>query len=609
MALDNPSVARVLSEIADLLELRGDNPFKIRAYRSGADAVANSPEAVAGLTDVQLREWNGIGKDLSARIVEICQSGTCTIHVELLAQYPPTLLDLLRLQGVGPKTVAQLYSELRIASLEDLEAAAKSGRLRELKGMGAKKEQLLLRALEESRQHAGRHLLGDTVAIASSIVSYLQSAVPGIEFIPVGSLRRATETCGDIDILAIGGPPSVMETFVQYPHVERVLGRGETKSSILIRGGYQADLRLVPVESRGAAMQYFTGSKAHNIALRDRAIAYGMKLNEYGLYRASDDTTLAGETEAGVYETLGLAWIPPELREHRGEIEAASERRLPSLIAEGDLRGDLHTHTTATDGKDDIDTMVRAARDAGLEYIAITDHSKALAMSNGLDETRALAHAARVREAGVRIGGIKVLAGIECDILADGSLDLADDCLAQLDFVVASVHSAQRQEEPEMTARVIRAIEHPLVDVIAHPTGRILLRREPSALNIERVVDAAARTGVALEINCGHGARLDLSDTNARLARERGVKLMISSDAHSTAELATTRWGILVARRAWASRDDVLNTLPFAEFRRALRRHRGTQNAELRTQELRTQNAERRTQNAERRTKSSPTER
>jgi DNA polymerase (family 10) len=571
--MDNLAVARILSEIADLLELRGDNPFKIRAYRSGADAVKDSPEPVAGLTDAQLREWNGIGKDLSARIVEICQSGTCAIHTELLAEFPPTLLDLLRLQGVGPKTVALLYSELRIASLDDLEAAAKSGRLRELKGMGAKKEQLLLRALAESRQHAGRHLLTDTAAVAASILEHLSNAVAGIEFIPVGSLRRATETCGDIDILAIGASPSVMDTFVASPPVERVLGRGETKSSVLIRGGYQADLRLIPLESRGAAMQYFTGSKAHNIALRDRAIGLGMKLNEYGVYRASDNAKLAGETEEGIYETLGLAWIPPELREHRGEIEAASERRLPQLIAEGDLRGDLHMHTTATDGKDDIETMVRAARDAGLEYVAITDHSKALAMANGLDERRALEHAARVRETGARVGGINVLAGIECDILPDGSLDLADDCLAQLDFVVASVHSAQRQEEPEMTARVLRAIEHPLVDVVAHPTGRVLLRREPSALNIERVVDAAARHGVLLEINC-HGYRLDLSDTNARLARERGVKLVISSDAHSTAELAMQRWGVLVARRAWATRGDVLNALPFADFRAALRRHR-----------------------------------
>ena len=571
--MDNVAVARILSEIADLLELRGDNPFKIRAYRSGADAVANSPEPVAGLTDVQLREWNGIGKDLSARIGEICQSGTCAIHVELLAQYPPTLLDLLRLQGVGPKTVALLYTKLRLASLDDLEAAARSGRLRELKGMGAKKEQLLLRALEDRRQHSGRHLLVDTAAIAASILEHLQQALPAIDFIPVGSLRRATETCSDVDILAVGSSPSVMDTFLAYPLVERVLVRGESKSSVLIRGGYQADLRLVPPESRGAAMQYFTGSKAHNIALRDRAIALGMKLNEYGLYRASDDAKLAGATEEGVYESLGLAWIPPELREHRGEIEAASERRLPSLITDTDIRGDVHMHTTATDGKDDIEAMLGAARDAGLEYIAITDHSKALAMANGLDERRALDHAVRIRAAAARVGGIRVLAGIECDILPDGALDLSDECLSQLDIVVASVHSAQRQDEPAMTARVLRAIEHPLVDVIAHPTGRILLRREPARLNMDKVVDAAARNGVALEINC-HGYRLDLSDAHARLARERGVKLMISSDAHSTTELAMKRWGVLVARRAWASAADVLNTLPYADFTRALRRNR-----------------------------------
>jgi DNA polymerase (family X) len=572
MPLDNLAVARILSEIADLLELRGDNPFKIRAYRTGAETVTNNPEPVAGLSDVQLRAWNGIGKDLSIRIVEICQSGTCQLHAELLSQYPPTLLDLLRLQGVGPKTVALLYAELRIASLDDLEAALKAGRLRELKGMGARKEQLLLRALQERLQHSGRHLLPDTAAIAASVVDHLQQTIRETEFIPVGSLRRATETCGDIDILAIGATPAVMDTFVAYPMVERVLGRGETKASVLIRGGYQADVRLVPTESRGAAMQYFTGSKAHNIALRDRAIALGMKLNEYGLFRASDESRLAGETEEGVYETLGLSWIPPELRELRGEIDAAGERRLPSLIEHGDLRGDVHMHTTATDGKDDLETMVSAARDAGLEYIAITDHSKALAMTNGLDEARALAHAARIRDLDARMDGIRVLAGIECDILPDGTLDLADDCLAQLDIVVASVHSAHRQDEPAMTARVLRAIEHPLVDIIAHPTGRILLRREPAQLNMERVVAAAAQHRVALEINC-HGYRLDLSDMHARMARERGVRLVISSDAHQASELAMKRWGVLVARRAWATAGDVLNALPFADFTRALRRN------------------------------------
>lgn len=573
MPLDNLAIARVLTEIGDMLELRGDNPFKIRAYRSGADVVAHTPEQVSGLTDAQLRAWPGIGKDLSARIREICETGTCAIYQELVAQFPATLLDLLRLQGVGPKTVALLYAELRIASLEDLESALKAGKLRELKGMGARKEQLLLKALEEQRQHSGRHLLADTAAVADRLLEYLQSHVPAIEFIPVGSLRRATDTCGDIDILAIGAAPDVMDTFAAYQLVERVLGRGGTKASILIRGGYQADLRLVPSESRGAAMQYFTGSKPHNIALRDRALELGMKLNEYGVFRAADEARLAGDSEERVYEALGLTWVPPELREHRGEIEAAEERRLPALIEQRDLRGDVHMHTTATDGKNDLETMIRAARDAGLEYIAITDHSKALAMANGLDEPRALAHAARIRELDARIDGIRVLAGIECDILPDGSLDLADDCLAQLDLVVASVHSAIRQEEPEITARVIRAIEHPSVDIIAHPTNRVLLRREPSRLNLDRVIDAAVRHGVALEIN-SHVDRLDLSDSNARLARERGVKLVISSDAHSAAALADKRWGVLVARRAWAAKGDVLNTLPFDEFRRALRRNR-----------------------------------
>ena len=571
--LDNLAIARILAEIGDMLELKGENPFKIRAYRNGADVVANSPDPVAGLDAKGLQQWPGIGKDLSARIIEICQTGTTAIYDELLAHFPPTLLDLLRLQGVGPKTVALMYAELKIASVDDLESAIKAGRLRTLKGMGAKKEQLLLRAIEERKQHANRHLLPDAADTAARLVEYLQSKLPGVIFEVVGSLRRGTETCGDIDILALGASPDVMPLFTSYHLVERILGQGETKSSVLIRGGYQADLRLVALDSRGAAMQYFTGSKSHNIALRDRALERGMRLNEYGLFRAADEARLAGDTEASIYETLDLAWVPPELRECRGEFEAAATRTLPHLVELSDIRGDLHMHTTETDGKDDLETMVRAARDAGLEYIAITDHSKALAMANGLDETRVLQHAARIRELNQRTEGIEVLAGIECDILPDGTMDLAADCLAELDIVVASVHSAIRQEEAEITDRVRRAIEHPWVDIIAHPTSRMLLRREPSKLNLDQITRAAAAHGVALEINC-HADRLDLSDVNARLARERGAKLVISSDAHSHKALAMKRWGVTVARRAWASKDDVLNCLPFGEFRRRLRRHR-----------------------------------
>jgi DNA polymerase (family X) len=579
MAVDNIAIGRILGEIADLLELKGENPFKIRAYRNAAEVVVNSPDQASGRSEEELRSWPGIGRDLSARIVEIGATGTTGIHRDLLAEFPPTLLDLLRLQGVGPKTVALLYRELKVASLDDLEAAARAGRLRAIKGMGARKEELLLRSLEERKQHVNRHLLADAADVARRVVDHLAAHTSGITFDIVGSIRRGAETCGDIDILA--SPASgeatpeagVMAAFTTYPLVERVLGGGDKKSSLLIRDGYQADLRFVAADSRGAALQYFTGSKPHNIALRDRALERSLKLNEYGLFRAADEVKLAGDTEEGIYEALGMAWMPPELREHRGELDAAIDRRLPTLIDAADLRGDLHMHTTETDGKDDLETMVLAARERGLEYIAITDHSKSLAMANGLDESRALAHAARIRALDAHIDGIRVLAGIECDILADGSLDLAADCLAELDLVIASVHSAMRQDEAEMTARLIAAIEHPWVDIVGHPTGRMLLRREPARLDLHAVLTAAASQGVALEIN-SQVYRLDLSDINARAARERGVKLVISSDAHSRAALATTRWGVLMARRAWATRHDVLNTLAFDDFRRALRRNR-----------------------------------
>jgi DNA polymerase (family 10) len=363
-----------------------------------------------------------------------------------------------------------------------------------------------------------------------------------------------------------------METFAGYRLVERVLALGETKSSVLLQGGFQADLRLVAADSRGAALQYFTGSKAHNIALRDRAIGQGFKLNEYGLFRVEGDERVAGETEEGVYEALGLQWVPPELREDRGEIGAALDRRLPRLVDRTDLRGDLHMHTTETDGKESIAGMAAAARAGGLEYIAITDHSKSLAMANGLDERRALEHAARIRAADGR-DGLRLLAGIECDIRPDGSMDLETDCLAALDLVVASIHSAFNQDRRQMTDRILRALENPYVDILGHPTGRLILRREPYPLDVEAVLDAAARHGVAVEINCQLD-RLDLNDVHARLARDRGVSIVISSDAHSTAALGWTRWGVLVARRAWLEPQHVLNTRPFEEFKARLRRNR-----------------------------------
>jgi len=571
--LDNSAIARILREIADLLEIKDDNPFKIRAYRNGADIVSNHPHELSTLDETGLREIPGIGKDLAGRIREISQTGDAAFHRDLVAEFPPTILDLLNLQGVGPKTVATLYRELAVRTLDDLEKAAQDGRIRALRGMGAKKETLILKALEERKRFAGRHLLPDAHDAAAALVSYLRERAPDAAIEPVGSLRRGCDTCGDLDLLASGAPASLMADFVDYPPVERVLGHGETKSSVLLAGGFQADLRLVATDSRGAAMQYFTGSKAHNIALRDRAIDLGFKLNEYGLFRTDDDVRVAGEREEDIYGALGLDWIPPELREMRGELDAAGAHALPRLVDLADLRGDLHMHTTETDGKDDIRAMAEAARAAGLQYIAITDHSQALAMANGLDERRALEHAARIRAVDAEGLGIRLLAGVECDIRADGTLDLADDCLAALDLVIVSVHSAFDQERERMTDRILRAVAHPHVDVLGHPTGRRILKRQPYAVDMDAVVDAAARHGVALEINC-QVDRLDLNDVNARLARERGVGLVISTDAHSRHAFGRLRWGILMARRAWLQPADVLNTRPFEQFRAGLRRHR-----------------------------------
>ena len=570
--LDNKAVARTLLEIADLLELKGENPFKIRAYRNAADIVSHAAEAVAGLEEAALRGWNGIGKDLAGRIREIVITGDCQVRRDLLAEFPATLLDVLRLQGVGPKTVAVLYKELRIKSLDDLAAAAKAGRIRGVKGMGGKKEQLILQAIEERQRFAGRHLLSRATEMAEAIVAYLKEHAPAADITTVGSVRRGGETSGDLDILASGADASLADAFTAFPLVERVLANGRGKASVLLRGGYQADLRIVAADQRGAALQYFTGSKAHNIALRDRALERGWKLNEYGLFDAGEKS-IAGATEHEIYKMLGLAYIEPELRENRGEIAAAAEGSLPSLVTREDLKGDLHMHTTESDGRESLETMVAAAKARGLEYIAITDHSQSLSMANGLDETRAMANAERIRNYSKTQKGITVLAGIECDILADGSMDLADDCLASLDIVVASVHSAIAQEEYEMTRRVIKAIEHPSVDIIGHLTARMLLRREGSKVNVEKVIDAAKANGVALEIN-SQPHRLDLCDTHARLARDRGVKLVIDSDAHYVEALDYPRWGVMTARRAWVTRDDVLNTRPLKKFLAGLRRNR-----------------------------------
>jgi DNA polymerase (family 10) len=571
--VDNLAIARVLAEIGDLLEIKSENPFKIRAYRNASETIAHSPTPIASMSPAERLAIPGIGRDLNAKITELVETGGIAYHQGLLQEFPPTILDLLNLQGIGPKTVALLYRELNIRTLDELEQAAREGRLRTLKGMGAKKETQVLRALEERSRFAGRRLLAEAHETAASMLGALRDHAPDAIVAVVGSLRRGCETCGDLDFLAAGAPATLMQAFTGYRLVERVLARGETKSSVLLWGGFQADLRLVPRESLGAALQYFTGSKAHNIALRDRALQRGLKLNEYGLYPAGDGPAIAGASEEDIYAALGLAFVPPELRENRGELAAAERDELPRLVTFADLRGDLHMHTTATDGRADAETMARAARAAGLSYIAITDHSQALAMANGLDEHAALAHAGQVRALNGRVDGLTLLAGIECDIRPDGTMDLADDCLAQLDIVIGSIHSAFKQDESQMTDRLLRAIACPWVDVIAHPTGRAIMRRDGYRFRIDEVLGAAASAGVALEIN-GQPDRLDLDEHHARLARDRGVKLIVDSDAHSPTALGQLRWSSIVARRAWLTSDDVVNTLPLERFKATLRRNR-----------------------------------
>lgn len=569
--VDNQEISRLFEEIAALLEISGANPFKIRAYRNASEMVSTMPERLNALTSDELRAIPGIGKDLAAKIQELTTTGDLAFHRELLESYPASLLDVLSLQGLGPKTVAVLYETLQIATIDDLHDAVTDGRLDGIRGIGPKKQQRILRAIDERRRRHGRYLIGTAQTAADAVIAHLRTTHSDGRFQPVGSLRRGSETCGDVDILAVGVSSDVHERFVAFPETTRVLGQGQTKSSILIRDGLQVDLRVVPPESEGAALQYFTGSKAHNIALRDRALQRELRLNEYGLFQISNDTRVAGSTEQDIYSALGLSFIPAELRENRGEIAAAEERALPALVEAKDIRGDLHCHTTATDGKADIGTMARAARDRGLEYLAITDHSQALAMANGLNEAQTLAHAQHIREIDRSMPGITLLAGIECDILPDGTLDLAEDCLAQLDVVVASVHSAFGQEEAQMTDRVLRAMASPVVDIVGHPTGRLLLRREPYRIDMERLIETAATSGVALEIN-SQVHRLDVNDAYARLARDRGVNLVISTDAHSPNDLALLHWGTLVARRAWLKPSDILNTLPVEAFRSRLRR-------------------------------------
>jgi DNA polymerase (family 10) len=573
--LENKEIARVLAETADLMEIAAEDSFRIRSYRNGATAVESNPDRIEDILRDPARKVTdipGIGKGLAAVLEQIVTTGSCDRRDQLLEKFPPTALEFLKIQGLGPKSIALIFEHFRITTIDQLEALCREQKLRDLPRMGAKLEEKVLRSIAQYRVRSGRYLLSYAETMADELIAALR-AVDGVDAVtPAGSLRRGRETVGDLDLLVTGpNATRALDAFVKYPRVEEVLGHGENKASAKVgREGLQVDVRALPPESFGAAMQYFTGSKDHNVAIRTRAVRMGFKLSEYGLFRSSDDSLVAAATEESIYQTLGLPWIPPELRENSGEIEAAAEGRLPELVDLSQVRGDVHMHTTETDGRASMEEMAEAARQRGYQYVAITDHSKALAMANGLDEKRAVAFAREVRERNQEGSlGIRIFSGIECDILKDGAMDLANDALAELDLVIGSVHSHMNLEAAEMTDRLLRALECPHLRILGHPTGRILLHRDPFPFDFERVAAEAARRGVWLEINASP-ERLDLHGALIRSAKAKGARFTVSTDAHHPKHLANMRYGVVTARRGWLGPQDILNTLPAADFAAAI---------------------------------------
>jgi len=569
--VDNAAIANALEELSDLKELLGEPAFKVRAFRTAARAIEGESQSIAELAaNGKVTSVRGVGDGVARRITELLEKGKLAETEALREKLPPGLFELMNLPGVGLKTAQQVWQERGITTVDALEAAAKAQQLRDLPRFGAKREEKLVLAIEGWRKRAAapkRRLMAEALHLADALVERMR-AVPGVvacEY--AGSLRRRAETVGDLDILVTAekaDAAGIMEAFTTSPDVVQILGKGDTKSSVILDGGMQADLRVVPRESWGAALQYFTGSKDHNVAMRTIAVKKKLKVSEYGVFDASG-AKVAGEDERSVYEAIGLRWVPPEMRENRGEIEASQEGRVPVLVDEGDLRGDLHMHTTETDGKSTLLQMAEAAHAAGRSYVAITDHSETLTFVRGLSRERLRAQRDRIREVEAKMDGkIRLFAGLEADILGDGTLDL-DDHLGELEWVVGSVHTHLGMKRDEMTKRVIRAVESGRIDVLGHPTGRQIGSRAASELDLEAVLAAMAKVGVAIELNSSP-MRLDVDEHMARMAREAGVPVVVSSDAHSIRELGHLRYGVGIARRAWLGSAHVLNTRSAADL-------------------------------------------
>ncbi|HEX4276283.1 MAG TPA: DNA polymerase/3'-5' exonuclease PolX [Bryobacteraceae bacterium] len=569
--MENREFARILSETADLMEIAGEDGFRIRSYRNGASAIEGYPERIAdilGNPERKITDVPGIGKGLATVLQQINSAGTFDKRDELLKKFPPASLEFLKIQGLGPKSIAVLFAHFQLTTMDQLEQLCREQKLRDLPRMGAKLEEKVLRSIEQYKLRTGRFLLSFADTTARELTAYL-SDLDGIEAItPAGSLRRGRETIGDLDLLVTGpNAAAALDRVAGHPKVQEVLGRGVNKTSVRFgREGLQVDVRALEHASFGAAMQYFTGSKEHNVALRQRAIRMGFKLSEYGLFRADDESRVAGASEEEVYGALGLDWIPPELRENQDEIELAEAHALPKLVERKNIRGDLHMHTTATDGRATLEEMAEAARALGYEYIAITDHSKAIAMAFGLDEAKVVEFAKTVRKINESGNlGIRILSGLECDIMKDGEMDIAWDALAELDIVIGSVHSHMGLEPDAMTDRMLRALECPHLKAIGHPTGRLLLHRDPFVFDFDRVVSEAVKRGVWLEINSSP-ERLDLNASHVRAAKAKGAKFIVSTDAHHPNHLLNMRYGILTARRGGLAAEDIVNTYPPEQF-------------------------------------------
>ena len=569
--MENIQIAKTFEEVADLLEIQGANPFRVRAYRTAARTIGTlgAPVETMLKNDAHaLEELPGIGADLAGKICRMCRTGELPLLTQLARKTPESLVAMLRIPGVGPKRAELIYKKLHVKTLAQLEKAARAGRLSELRGMGKTIEQSILRGIDQDKAHVGRVPLADAEAYVRPLVERLRAA-PGVEELEVaGSLRRRSETVGDVDILvASSQAPAVAEAFLGYDDVRQVLARGETKCSVALRSGLQVDLRIVPRSSYGAALHYFTGSKPHNIAVRLLGVKRHLKINEYGIFRGSRQ--IGGRTEHEVFEAVGLPWIPPELRENHGEIEAAREGRLPTLVELADIRGDLQMHTDATDGKDTLAGMVAACAARGYEYIAVTDHTKAVRVAGGLTKSGFHRQSRAIDAIRRRVSKPVVLKGAEVDILDDGSLDLDDETLAEFDIVIVSVHSRFDMPKAEMTRRIVRALQHPRVHILGHPTGRLIGKREPYPLEMPDIIKAARDYGVMLEINA-QPDRLDLNDLHVQMAREAGVRLVINTDAHRIQELECMRYGVDQARRGWCEAKDVANTYSLRAFRKLL---------------------------------------